>query len=166
MPSPARTIGRRARRRSGASRGFTLLEAIVAVAIVGISLVPVITFISQMVDAVARAGDSNARSLAQQSVIELLEPLNPLQTPIGDDEIGDLTVHWESTDIIGPNKDIRIGAGLAGYSIGFYNVTVSVARADRGPWFSFDLRKVGYRQIGSSTMPGGFSGPMPPGAMQ
>jgi len=140
--------------RPRASRGFTLLEAIVAVAIVGIALVPVITFISQMVSALTRAGDSNARSLAEQAIIELLEPLNPLANPIGDDQIGDLLIHWESASIITPNKQVRVGAGLAGYSLGFYNVTVSVARADAGPWFSFDLRKVGYERLGSFQMPG------------
>jgi prepilin-type N-terminal cleavage/methylation domain-containing protein len=166
VPSPARQIAPTALRRRGASRGFTLLEAIVAVAIVGIALIPVITFISQMVGAVARAGDSNARSLAKQSIIELLEPLNPLETPMGDDEVGELLIHWETTDIIPPNKDIRVGAGLAGFSLGFYNVTVSVARAKSGPWFSFDLRKVGYKRIGSFTLPGTVpTGPMP-GAMQ
>ena len=149
MPGPDRAIAH-----PEASRGFTLLEAIVAVAVVGIALVPVITFISQMVSALTRAGDSNARSLAQHAIIELLEPLNPLSHPIGDDQIGDLLIHWESASIIIPNKQVRVGAGLAGYSLGFYNVTVSVARANTGPWFSFDMRKVGYERIGSFQMPG------------
>jgi general secretion pathway protein I len=136
------------------SRGFTLLEAIVAVAIVGVALVPVLTFISQMANALMRAGDANARNLAQQSVIELLEPMNPLENPVGEHQIGDLIVRWESAGIIPPNKEIRPGAGLPGFSLGFYNVTVSVDRADKGPWFSFDMRKVGYRRIITTGPPG------------
>jgi general secretion pathway protein I len=137
-----------------ASRGFTLLEAIVAVAIVGVALVPVITFISQMVNGLARAGDSNARNLAEQSIIELLEPLNPIESPIGDDQIGDLLIHWESESIIAPKKEMYIGASLAGFNLGFYNVKVSIVRANVGPWFSFDMRKVGYHRIGAVQLQG------------
>lgn len=129
------------------SRGFTLIEAIVAVAIVGIALVPIIIFVSQMVAGLARAGDSNARHLAQQSLIEFLEPLNPLEQPTGEDRLGDLIVRWQSNNLVPPNSISRTGAGLAGFSLGFYNVTVSVDRVGTGPWFSFDMRKVGYRRI-------------------
>jgi general secretion pathway protein I len=129
------------------SRGFTLIEAIVAVAIVGIALVPIIIFVSQMVSGLARAGDANARHLAQQSLIEFLEPLNPLEQPVGEDRIGDLIVRWQSSSLIPPNPVSRVGSGLAGFSMGFYNVTISVDRVDAGPWFSFDMRKVGYRRI-------------------
>src|SRR4051812_32804307 len=47
--------------------GFTLLEAIVAMTIIGVALVPILTFISQMANGLSRAADSNARSLAQQA---------------------------------------------------------------------------------------------------
>ncbi len=138
-----------------ASRGFTLLEAIVAVAVVGIALIPIITFISQMVVGLNRAGDSNARNLAQQSIIELLEPLNPLEEPNGGEQIGNLNIRWESQALIPPNTAIRPGTGLAAFGIGFYNVKVSVVRNDRaGEWFAFDMRKVGYRRINANILPG------------
>ncbi len=136
------------------SRGFTLLEAIVAVAIMGIALVPTITFVSQMVGALSRASDANARNLAEQSIIELLEPLNPVERPVGNDQIGDLLIHWNSVDIIPPSKEIQAGVGLAVFGVGFYVVTVSVDRVNQGPWFSFDMRKVGYQKIGSQSAPG------------
>lgn len=134
--------------------GFTLLEAIVAIAIVGIALVPILTFISQMVGALTRAGDVNARNLAEQSIIELLEPLNPLEQPVGEDQLGDLTIKWESENIIPPNKGPITGAGLAGFSVGFYTVTVNVERLQKGPWFSFTMRKVGYKRFDVLQMPG------------
>lgn len=142
------------RRDARSSRGFTLLEAIVAVAIVGMALVPIITFVSQMVGALTRAGDANARNLAEQSIIELLESMNPIERPIGEDQLGNLIIRWESATIIPPNKSARPGVGLAGFSIGFYNVTVSVDRTDKGPWFTFEMRKVGYRRIISTQAPG------------
>jgi hypothetical protein len=134
--------------------GFTLLEAVVAVAIVGLALVPLIIFISQMVTGLTRAADSNAINLAKLSILEFLDPLNPLEYPVGQDKIGDLSIHWESTNIVPPNEGVHINAGLAGFSLGFYRVHVSVERPMRGVWFTFDMRKVGYRRIGSGLVPG------------
>ena len=62
--------GRKPRPHAG-TRGFMLLEAIVAIAIVGIAIIPIITFVSQMVGALTRAGDVNAQNLAKQAIIEL-----------------------------------------------------------------------------------------------
>jgi len=136
------------------ARGFTLLEAIVAMTVVGVAMVPVFTFISQMSNGLYRAADANARNLAQQSVMELLEPLNPMDRPTGEDEIGDLTVRWESQELVPPNKEPILGGGLVSYSIGFYKVAVSVDRRDRGSWFSFDMRKTGYRRFPNVLIPG------------
>jgi general secretion pathway protein I len=140
--------------RRGKARGFTLLEAIVAIAIVGIAIITIVTFVSQMVGALTRAGDVNAQNLAKQAIIEVLEPLNPLEQPNGEDQIGDLALRWESENVVPPNTATRVGTGLSGFSMGFYNVTVSVDRADRKPWFSFAKRKVGYRRMGAGSLPG------------
>lgn len=159
MPSAAQTLIalQRVRARRQGARGFTLIEAIVAIAIAGIALVPLITFVGQMTTALMRAGDANARSLAQQASIEFLETLNPLEQPIGQDQIGDLIIRWESRDIIKPNTAMRANTGLAAYSLGFYDVQVTVEQAGRGPWFTFDMRKVGFRILVSRNFPG-----MPP----
>ena len=135
-------------------RGFTLLEAIVAIAIVGIALIPILTFVSQMVGGLTRAGDANAQNLAKQAIIELLEPLNPLESPIGQDQIGNLGLRWETENVVPPNTATHVGTGLSGFSIGFYVVTVSVERPDHSLWFSFPMRKVGYRRLSAGTMPG------------
>lgn len=160
MPSPASAMsgssnaGPVTRRARSGARGFTLIEAIVAIAIVGIALVPLITFIGQMATALTRAGDVNARSLAQQATIELLETLNPMERPIGEDQVGDLIIRWESQNVVKPSPSMRVGSGLAGFSVGFYNVAVTVERAGRGPWFTFDMRKVGFKIVGATGFPG------------
>ena len=131
-----------------------MIEAIVAVAIVGVALVPLMIFVAQMVGALARAGDANARNLAQQSITELLETLNPLDRPSGEDQLGDITIRWNATTLVEPNTISRVGAGLAGFSMGFYNVSVAVAHARGEPWFTFDMRKVGYRRLSLNAPPG------------
>jgi general secretion pathway protein I len=139
---------------SPCNRGFTLLEAIVAMTIVGVALLPILTFISQMATGLSRAADSNARNLAQQAILEFLEPLNPMDRPVGEDQMGGLLVRWESETLVPPNKEPILGGRLTGYSIGFYKVTVSVDQIDRGPWFTFDMRKTGYSQFANVMVPG------------
>lgn len=134
-------------RRRPASAGFTLLEAIVALTVMALALIPLITFIAQSSDQLMRAADANERSIVTQSVLALMDPINPMAEPEGalplDEEI---SVSWTSQAIVPPNEAAMVGTLLPGFRIGFYGVTVSVTR-DRAPWFDFQMRKVGYQNM-------------------
>lgn len=127
--------------------GFTLLEAIVALTIMAMALIPMVSFISQSADALTRAGDANERSLVTQSALALMDPINPMVEPEGslplDEEV---TVSWRSEVLVPPSDGIRVGTLLAGFRLGFYGVQVEVSRSG-APWYTFDLRKVGYERI-------------------
>jgi general secretion pathway protein I len=136
--------------------GFTLLEAIVALTVMALALIPLISFIAQSADQLTRAGEANERSLVTQSVLALMEPVNPMAEPEGtlplDDEV---EVSWRSEAIAPPPEGAILGTLLNGFRIGFYGVTVAVSR-DRQPWFDFTMRKVGYQNLRTgSTFSGG-----------
>ncbi len=132
--------------------GFTLLEAIVALTLLGLALVPMLSFISESAGQLARVADTNERSLAVQSAVALLDPINPMETPQGEEIIGqDLIIRWSSNLVIPPNDGPQIGMGLPGFRVGFYDVRVSLLR-NTNPWFEFDLRKAGYQKIDSSPL--------------
>jgi general secretion pathway protein I len=136
--------------RSARERGFTLLEAIIAVAVVGLAVVAMMTFVSQIALQLTAAGEAVSRSTATQAALDFLEPLNPVEDPEGRAELGDLTVQWASTAIVPATTEVRVGTGLAGYGIGFFAVDVTVYRNDgeeEQEWFTFALRKVGYRNL-------------------
>ena len=133
---------------SGGERGFTLLEAIVALTLLGLALVPMLSFISQSTDQLNRVAESNERSFAMQSAIAVLSPVNPMEEPEGEESLGqNLLLRWNSDVIIEPNQGPQVGMGLPGFRVGFYNVHVSLFRDTNTPWFDFDMRKVGYRKI-------------------
>lgn len=135
-------------------RGFTLLEAVVAVAIIGACLIPLMGFVSQSTLQLQRAGDANARSLAQEDVLNFLETLNPMAQPQGRFALGSLTVSWTSRILVPPNAVIRIGTGLPGHAVGFFLVDLSVARGEGPEWFTFSARKVGYQRLSTADMMG------------
>lgn len=134
--------------------GFTLLEAIVAITIVGLTLLPLVSFIAQAANQLERAADSNERSLVMQSAVALMTPVNPLVEPEGQLPLDkDVTVSWRSDTLVEPNTNALLGAGLGGYQLGFYKIHVVVSRADTPEWFAFDLRKVGYGRFTSAFDP-------------
>ncbi|MCB2106165.1 MAG: prepilin-type N-terminal cleavage/methylation domain-containing protein [Rhodobacteraceae bacterium] len=136
------------------SRGFTLIEAIVALAIIGILLLPIMSFVSQASLQLQSAGESNARNLAAQNVIAFFETINPSETPSGSAEFSGLGVSWASKQVVPANTDIRPGSGLPGFSVGFYEVTVDARRlSQQDTWFSLNLRKAGYRRLLQSLSP-------------
>lgn len=134
-----REPGRRPR-----ARGFTLLEAIVALTIIGIALVPVMSFMGEASRQLQVAAESNTRASAQQTVQAYLEVLNPMLTPTGEMPLSQtLSISWTSQPLISGNSDVRLGGRLGTYRIGFFIVDVVVLR-ERREWFTLQSRKIGY----------------------
>jgi len=127
-------------------KGFTLLEAIIAIAILGITMMPIMNLLGQSVAQLAFAGQANNRAVATESALAVLDSINPSLTPTGKIQITDTLITWDSEILVEPNEIPQMRAGLAGYSVGFYKVTVSVIKEEE-PWFTFELRKVGYNRI-------------------
>jgi general secretion pathway protein I len=135
-------------------RGFTLLEAIVALAIIGITLVPVMSFLSTAAQQLSRAADSNLRASAQTAALAYIETVNPLLNPEGETALSDvLSLRWTSTVVAEPNTEARPGARLAGFRMGFFSVQVAMIRNGE-EWFTFDVRKIGYQHLSVPLMPG------------
>ena len=133
--------------------GFTLLEALVALTILGLALVPMVSFISQSADQLARVAERNERSLATQAAVAMLDPVNPLENPQGEESLGqNLTVRWSSNPTTAPNDRPQFRTGLPGFRVSFYDVRVSLLRRNSDPWFEFDMRKVGYQKINSNPL--------------
>ena len=126
--------------------GFTLLEAIVAVTIIGMTIVPIMALISQSVVSLSKVDEAQSRAAATESALAVIEPVNPLETPKGEIDMGETKLTWESETLVEPNESMQIGTGLSGYNVGFYAVTVLLHRNGE-PWFSFEARKVGFRRI-------------------
>ena len=95
------------------AKGFTLLEAIVALAVLALALVPMVAFVSQSANELLRAGESNERSFVMQSALALMEPINPMVEAQGSLALDrNITMTWDSTAIVEPNPGINVGAGL------------------------------------------------------
>jgi len=119
-------------------------------AILGIALFPIMLLFSQSLNQLGKINDVFDRSAAQVSASAVIDPVNPLESPTGEVNMSDYVIQWRSEEITPPNENVQIGAGLAGYQVGFYSVDVTLLRDDQ-EWFSFEARKVGYRRIQGDT---------------
>ncbi|MDX2143321.1 MAG: prepilin-type N-terminal cleavage/methylation domain-containing protein [Rhodospirillaceae bacterium] len=125
--------------------GFTLLEAIVALAIIGFTLIPVMTLTGEATRQLTAAADSNQRVFSQQAILAYLETLNPSLRPDGEEQLSTtLAIRWSSTPLVAPQVESRIGGRLAGFELAFYLVDVTVLRNEQ-EWFAFQIRKTGYQ---------------------
>ena len=138
---------------SRSTAGFTLLEAIVALTVMALALIPLVSFIAQSSDQLMRAGAANEQSMVTQSVLALMDPVNPMAEPEGTLALDEtISISWRADVIAPPPEGSLVRTPLSGFRIGFYGVTVSVMRNEL-PWFEFRMRKVGYQNLRQGSAP-------------
>ena len=124
-------------------RGFTLLEAIVAMVVMATSLLALYSWLSTSTLALNRA-HAQSRSLEDaRSARALLEDVNPMTAPRGTREAAPLSVRWQA----GALTERRPGLSSVGFPTQFdfvlYEMQVEVHRDGRLVR-EFSFRKAGW----------------------
>ncbi|HBD20985.1 MAG TPA: hypothetical protein DC063_13495 [Arenimonas sp.] len=132
------------------ARGFTLLEAIVALVIFSIGALALYQWQATNLRTLARMEDRAAQLALSRDALEVVRKLNPMLEPRGERALGDRTVAWRATEIDGP----RTGRTPAGYpslfDLALYDVEVSVLE-DGEELTRFTVRQAGFRQVRQAT---------------
>jgi general secretion pathway protein I len=124
-------------------RGFTLLEAIVALTIFSICAMALYAWLATNVNALVRV-DARAASVRDgRAALAVLEPVNPMAEPSGARDLpGGLTVRWTSRQV-----DAKPGMGLAGnplvFDLALYDLDVRLLRNGREE-DRFNVRRAGW----------------------
>jgi general secretion pathway protein I len=143
--------------------GFSLLEAIVALAIIALALVPLLGFVAQSLDAVYRAGDAQLRATVLTNAVDALRGVNPMLEPQGEIDLGGPRLRWAARAIVQPMPNSSQPTGFGAFNVALYDIDAQVLRGDGSPWFAFDLRLAGYRRTAPFTNPFAASAqPAPP----
>ena len=81
-----------------------------------------------------------------RNAVAWIETVNPMQTPQGEQELGDVTLRW-SAQLVEPERDAMTGYLQPGlYRLGLYDVHMELLR-DGEPLTEAVVRRVGYRQV-------------------
>lgn len=126
--------------------GFSLLEAIVALAILASAGMALFAAMAQSVKMVQRAEAARERESAQRNAIAWLQTINPARDPDGRVQLGDVLVRWSARPVE-PPRDSMAGYLQAGlYQVGLYRVHLQLER-DGEPLAEMEVRRVGYKQV-------------------
>lgn len=127
-------------------RGFTLLEAIVALALIASAGMALFAWINTSLQSLSRVQEVNARAAATINVLEYMAQVNPMAAPQGAADLGVYRLAWNAAPISAIDDGTNYPQGLSLYQLALYETRVSVMRAT-GDWFEFRLRQVGYKKV-------------------
>ena len=127
--------------------GFTLLEAIVAMVLIGSAGLALFSWINVSIMALSRIHDVNARSEATANIIEYMDRVNPMLTPEGNVPLGAYSIRWRSKATSNVTEGVGYPRGPSLYQLALYDTTVSVMTGGDKGWFELQLQQVGYKQV-------------------
>lgn len=149
-------LSRPGRRSPIRSRGFTLLEVIVALVILATSGLVIFGWINQNLATATRLRESQARSQLQIEGVSWLATIDPAAEPEGEREMGGLRMTWRATLLEPARLEYDMGGNLTPrWAIGLYRVNANITRLDTGLRTEWEQVAAGWKPV--------FAGPaLPP----
>ena len=129
------------------SAGFTLIEALVALVILGGAGMALFTWINASIVSLRRVEDANARNDAMANAIEYMQAINPMATPTGRAELGAYAVEWTATAATPRVDGVGYPAGQSAFELALFDTRVRASRLGDSAWFEFQLTLVGYNKV-------------------
>lgn len=127
--------------------GFSALEALVALAIITIALLPLLSLQTQVTrdHGVQRA--LFARAAATENALELVRAINPSAERTGSMPLGDQTLRWSSRPISRETRSTRQGEGEGEFAVRLYRLDVTVTAPGGAVVANFEVDALGWRRI-------------------
>jgi|GEM_PF-349636 len=132
------------------SLGFTLIEVIVAMVLVGGVGMALFSWINGSVVALRRVEDANARNEAASNIIEYMQAVNPMLTPEGHAEFGAYQIQWKAEPLTDRVDGVVNPQGVGLYELSLYKTKINAMKTDDPSWFDLTLTLVGYKKTRGS----------------
>ncbi len=126
--------------------GFTLLEAIVALAILAAGGMALFAALNSSLQSIARIDAATRLDTATENALSRLETLNPMTQPNGDEALGTWRMRWRAVPVEPPKDGLTDYLQPGHFEVGLYRVEVELiagAQVER----RFEVRKAGWRQV-------------------
>lgn len=125
--------------------GFSLLEAIVATAILGMALIPLYALQQGQADAAFRLQQAERAAAARQAALSVAGALNPAYDPSGSLQAGAWTISWSAELVDGPRTIPENGsAGASRFEAALYRVAMEVSNGEERPVAQLEVLKSGW----------------------
>jgi general secretion pathway protein I len=147
--------------RAAAQAGFTLIEAIVALVLLAITLMPLYEWVGRSLVGMIRVADASRQAEAQLSAVSVVAAVNPMAEPSGAVDAGSYRIRWQSTPLTDPVDNSGYPRGVGLYQVALYRVRAEVIRGDQ-IWFAFDVDQMGYHRVRTLQVFSAPAAPQPP----
>lgn len=128
--------------------GFSLIEALVALAIASMTLLAIFELQQQMARGQERAQRAIAQSAMQENALALTRAINPTERPEGVIALpGGETVRWTSVPKGRAVTNAGFPVGQGAFEVQLYTMTVSVQPAAGPPPAPLVFDRMGWRRL-------------------
>ena len=138
----------------GLQRGFSLLEAIVALTLLAVAGLALFSSINASFNGIARADAAQARAQIQNSALAYIQTINPMERPSGETKLGTVTVSWQAKEIakkIKPNPGSADGTG--NFIVALYEIEFTMTDLPRVPPFMAKVTQLGFERFTKTEVP-------------
>ena len=123
-------------------RGFTLLEAIVALAVLAVSALALYAWLNSSLIILKRIDDVYRTATVVDSAVEWVATLDPYQHDKGSEEIAGMQVHWRFVPINQPRQTYDMSGNLSVNDIQLFRAEVVVYQ-EQAVVAQFDFVQIG-----------------------
>ena len=135
-------------------RGFTLIEVVVAMAILGTAGMMLFAWISQNLQTAVRIQQAQARAQLQIEGVRWLGLINPSVEPEGAQDQGELHLRWTSTLVEPPRGEFDFGGSmLPRWELALYRVHAKLHEGQDGPVIEWEQLVTGWAPTGRTRQP-------------
>ena len=126
-------------------RGFSLIEALVALGIAAMSMTAILSLQHALVDGQERYEAAIAKADVKKNALAIIREINPDEVPEGESPLPpNLTVRWTSEALYEPKTSAGFPRGDGRFQVSLYKVTVDVIGADGTTLQTFDVERPGW----------------------
>jgi general secretion pathway protein I len=130
-------------------RGFTLIEAIVALVLIATTGMALFSWLNSNLITLNRVQDSNTENAATLNALEYMHTINPMLTPEGQADLGAYQLSWKAEPTTEPRDGAGYPYGIGLYQLRLFDTQVALNTASGQAWLTFSLKQVGHKKVRS-----------------
>jgi len=127
--------------------GFTILESLIALAIIAVTLIPICDMQMSLLAKVRRQDAIRQQIADMRNGLVLLQAINMMERPSGRIAIGSgRYLRWSAVAETRMRRSLQFLQGEGSFDVALFRVSSRIER-ESGPVTSFEVEQVGWRRI-------------------
>lgn len=127
-------------------RGFSLLEAIVALVLLSTTGMALFSWINSTLSGLNHALESTQKIQFRKNALALMQQVNPAIAKTGEMTGAGFTLNWQATAITPLKQEITFNGTQGPYLLGLFDSQVTLSK-DGSVIDDFKLRQIGYQLV-------------------